>query len=133
MIVGLLGGQSPTDLSIRRIFCLHYLLAIFVSACVMCHIVFVHRSRPSSIPVYSDGSFGLLDVIIKDAPVLVLVVHLYSLPLSSRLIHSDNWQFLNLLQTPPHIEPEAYFLWLFAILKSRSKKSVGICLFVFGM
>ena len=90
IIVGLRGGQSPSDLSIRRIFCLHYLLAILTSACVMCHIVFVHRSRPSSLPIYSDGSFGLLDVIIKDAPILILVIHLYSLPLSSRLIHSDN-------------------------------------------
>jgi len=38
----------------------------------------------------------------------------------------ENWIEANPILTPEHIEPEWYFLWLYAILRSISTKGLGV-------
>ena len=40
--------------------------------------------------------------------------------------HSDNYIPANPLVTPPHIVPEWYFLWVYAILRSIPNKLAGV-------
>jgi len=89
-------------------FSLHYALAV-VLACILIHLILVHRSQPGAVSSASDNHVALADVVLKDfilIPSYVLVL----LPLALVLIHPDNWQTYDSIATPAHIEPEVYFL-----------------------
>lgn len=127
IIVGtLLAGPFPTSWSIARVLSLHFLLGVLAFALVLLHIVFIHRGRPSSINHASDGSFTLLDVVLKDTIPILLFFPFYSIVFLRQVIHPDNWLSYCIDVTPAHVEPELYFLWLFCLLKSRSSKLVGV-------
>lgn len=125
-IVGtLLSGPVPSSTSLRRMMTLHYLLGLVVLALIMLHITYVHRLRPGTSHNQIPRVAVLGDILAKDLIFLLPVVLLACIPALTGAIHPDNWYWLNPGSTPPHIEPEVYFLWLFCVLKSRASKLVG--------
>lgn len=126
------GGFSVDNATLTRFFGLHFLLPFILVALVLAHITFLHRrgsNNPLGLSLNSDKipfhpyfrSKDLLGVII------VLFVFCF-VCLITPFIFADPENFIpaNPLVTPVHIQPEWYFLFAYAILRSIPNKLGGV-------
>nr|YP_010464338.1 cytochrome b [Opatrum subaratum]UUL71715.1 cytochrome b [Opatrum subaratum] len=126
------GGFAVDNATLTRFFSFHFLLPFIVAAMVMIHLLFLHQtgsnnplglnSNIDKIPFHPYFSF-------KD--VLGFLIMLMSLTILSlmnpyMLGDPDNFIPANPLVTPVHIQPEWYFLFAYAILRSIPNKLGGV-------
>nr|AOY39433.1 cytochrome b [Disteniidae sp. BMNH 899837] len=133
------GGFAVDNATLNRFFTLHFLLPFIVTALVMIHILFIH-STGSSNPL---GTNSNLDKIpfhpyfsFKDlAGFLIMTSMLVTLTLLAPyfLGDPDNFTPANPLVTPVHIQPEWYFLFAYAILRSIPNKLGGVIALVLSI
>nr|QWW34086.1 cytochrome b [Leptobrachella alpina] len=133
------GGFSVDNATLTRFFTFHFLLPFIISALAAVHLVFLHESGSSNptglnsnldkIPFHPYFSFkDLLGVTI-----LMFVLTLLSLFSPNLLGDPDNFIPANPLVTPPHIKPEWYFLFAYAILRSIPNKLGGVLALVLSI
>nr|QBQ83001.1 cytochrome b [Nycticebus bengalensis] len=126
------GGFSVDKATLTRFFAFHFILPFIVAALVVIHLIFLHETgsnNPSGVSSDSDkipfhpyySLKDLLGVIFLLATLSILV--LFSPDL---LGDPDNYTPANPLVTPPHIKPEWYFLFAYAILRSIPNKLGGV-------
>lgn len=126
LLSAIYGGTYAQTWTVGRILTLHFLCGIIAALVSGLHLISIHRIRPAGSNFSAaDGCLGLFDVILKDLSIIGIVSALIFVPVIEFLIHPDNFGAFSRLVTPAHIEPEAYFLYLFCILKSRAVKIVG--------
>nr|BAJ05949.1 cytochrome b [Lepus brachyurus]BAJ05950.1 cytochrome b [Lepus brachyurus]BAJ05953.1 cytochrome b [Lepus brachyurus]BAJ05975.1 cytochrome b [Lepus brachyurus] len=133
------GGFSVDKATLTRFFAFHFILPFIIAALVMIHLLFLHETgsnNPSGIPSDSDkipfhpyytikDLLGFLSLIL-----LLLLLVLFSPDL---LGDPDNYTPANPLNTPPHIKPEWYFLFAYAILRSIPNKLGGVLALVLSI
>ncbi len=126
------GGFSVGNPTLSRFFMLHFCLPFLISAIVILHIFFLHktgRQNPTNIlRKYNLISFHWFFTI-KDCSflffwVLVLEILVFLNPFV--LGDPENFILANSLRTPAHIVPEWYFLFAYAILRSIPNKLGGV-------
>lgn len=126
------GGFSVNNATLGRFFSLHYLLPFIIFVFVILHLVFLHEqksSNPLGIQNNIDKIFFHPYYTIKDLVraftimFLLLIVNNLSPYL---LIDPENFIPANSLVTPTHIQPEWYFLFAYAILRSIPNKLGGV-------
>nr|AAY23243.1 cytochrome b [Chaetodipus arenarius]ADF28816.1 cytochrome b [Chaetodipus dalquesti] len=126
------GGFSVDKATLTRFFAFHFILPFIIAATAMVHLLFLHETgsnNPLGIPSDSDKIpfhpyytlKDLLGVIIILASFLTFVLFFPDL-----LGDPDNYSPANPLNTPPHIKPEWYFLFAYAILRSIPNKLGGV-------
>nr|Q5VJ42.1 RecName: Full=Cytochrome b; AltName: Full=Complex III subunit 3; AltName: Full=Complex III subunit III; AltName: Full=Cytochrome b-c1 complex subunit 3; AltName: Full=Ubiquinol-cytochrome-c reductase complex cytochrome b subunit [Galago senegalensis]AAS00152.1 cytochrome b [Galago senegalensis]ALJ53320.1 cytochrome b [Galago senegalensis] len=126
------GGFSVDKATLTRFFAFHFILPFIIAALAMIHLLFLHETgsnNPSGISSDSDKIPFHPYYTIKDLlGVILLLVSLFSLVLFSPdlLGDPDNYIPANPLNTPPHIKPEWYFLFAYAILRSIPNKLGGV-------
>nr|QXU64509.1 cytochrome b [Batagur dhongoka] len=126
------GGFSVDNATLTRFFTFHFLLPFTIAGLAAVHLLFLHEtgsnnptglnSNTDKIPFHPYFSY-------KDLLGLVLMLTLLlSLTLFSPnlLTDPDNFIPANPLSTPPHIKPEWYFLFAYAILRSIPNKLGGV-------
>nr|YP_010946971.1 cytochrome b [Sigmella normalis]WGO57728.1 cytochrome b [Sigmella normalis] len=126
------GGFAVDNATLNRFFTFHFLLPFIISAMVMIHLLFLHQTG-------SNNPLGLnsnIDKIpfhpyfsIKDTFGFILMMMCLSiLTLKEPYIlgDPDNFTPANPLVTPIHIQPEWYFLFAYAILRSIPNKLGGV-------
>nr|YP_009154865.1 cytochrome b [Macrognathus aculeatus]AHA12492.1 cytochrome b [Macrognathus aculeatus] len=126
------GGFSVDNATLTRFFAFHFLFPFIIAAATMVHLLFLHEtgsnnpvglnSDADKIPFHPYYSY-------KDLMGFVLaLIMLTSLALFSPnlLGDPDNFTPANPLVTPPHIKPEWYFLFAYAILRSIPNKLGGV-------
>nr|WRI60496.1 cytochrome b [Hylomys dorsalis]WRI60509.1 cytochrome b [Hylomys dorsalis]WRI60535.1 cytochrome b [Hylomys dorsalis] len=126
------GGFSVDKATLTRFFAFHFILPFIISALAVIHLLFLHETgsnNPSGINsdsdkipfhpyyTYKDILGGLFLIL------LFLTLVLFSPDL---LGDPDNYTPANPLNTPPHIKPEWYFLFAYAILRSIPNKLGGV-------
>nr|BAJ05908.1 cytochrome b [Lepus brachyurus] len=133
------GGFSVDKATLTRFFTFHFILPFIIAALVMIHLLFLHETgsnNPSGIPSDSDkipfhpyytikDLLGFLSLIL-----LLLLLVLFSPDL---LGDPDNYTPANPLNTPPHIKPEWFFLFAYAILRSIPNKLGGVLALVMSI
>nr|ABN15061.1 cytochrome b [Fukomys sp. PAVD-2007]ABN15062.1 cytochrome b [Fukomys sp. PAVD-2007] len=133
------GGFSVDKATLTRFFAFHFILPFIITALTVVHLLFLHETgsnNPSGIdsdsdkipfhPYYSIKDFmGFLFVF-----VILLALVLFSPDL---LGDPDNYTPANPLNTPPHIKPEWYFLFAYAILRSIPNKLGGVLALVLSI
>nr|AAC53481.1 cytochrome b [Cryptomys hottentotus nimrodi] len=133
------GGFSVDKATLTRFFAFHFILPFIITALTMVHLLFLHETgsnNPSGIdsnsdknpfhPYYSLKDFmGFLFMFI-----ILLALGLFSPDL---LGDPDNYTPANPLNTPPHIKPEWYFLFRYAILRSIPNKLGGVLALVLSI
>nr|ABN15070.1 cytochrome b [Fukomys sp. PAVD-2007] len=133
------GGFSVDKATLTRFFAFHFILPFIITALTVVHLLFLHETgsnNPSGIdsnsdkipfhPYYSIKDFmGFLFVF-----VILLTLVLFSPDL---LGDPDNYTPANPLNTPPHIKPEWYFLFAYAILRSIPNKLGGVLALVLSI
>nr|QJD25767.1 cytochrome b [Kerivoula hardwickii] len=126
------GGFSVDKATLTRFFTFHFLLPFIIAAMVMIHLLFLHETgsnNPTGIPSNMDMIPFHPYYTIKDIlGLLIMMTTLMTLVLFSPdlLGDPDNYTPANPLNTPPHIKPEWYFLFAYAILRSIPNKLGGV-------
>nr|AJG02819.1 cytochrome b [Odocoileus virginianus]QNH86848.1 cytochrome b [Odocoileus virginianus]QNH86898.1 cytochrome b [Odocoileus virginianus]WMM34541.1 cytochrome b [Odocoileus virginianus] len=126
------GGFSVDKATLTRFFAFHFILPFIIAALAMVHLLFLHETgsnNPTGIPSDADKIPFHPYYTIKDIlGVLLLVLFLMLLVLFAPdlLGDPDNYTPANPLNTPPHIKPEWYFLFAYAILRSIPNKLGGV-------
>jgi len=126
------GGFSVDNATLNRFFAFHFLFPFVIVAISILHFIFLHEvgsSNPLGLTSNSDKISFHPYFIYKDIlGFIVLLILLMSLALfaPNLLGDPDNFTPANPLVTPPHIKPEWYFLFAYAILRSIPNKLGGV-------
>lgn len=126
------GGFAVDNATLSRFFRLHFLIPFIITIIVIIHIFFLHTTGSNNpIGIKSD-----LDKIpfhpyfsIKDLIGLIItfnVLLILNLREPFMLSDPDNFIKANPIVTPIHIQPEWYFLFAYAILRSIPNKLGGV-------
>nr|AXS66619.1 cytochrome b [Cucujoidea sp. 45 KM-2017] len=126
------GGFAVDNATLNRFFALHFFLPFIVAAMVMIHLLFLHQTGSSNpLGTMSDIDklpfhpfFSWKDMV----GALIMMFLLISLSLLQPFLlgDPDNFTPANPLVTPIHIQPEWYFLFAYAILRSIPNKLGGV-------
>lgn len=126
------GGFAVDNATLNRFFALHFILPFVLIAVAIVHLLFLHQSgsnNPLGINRDSDRIpfhkyFSIKDLL---GFIIVLTVFFSILIFSPNLFTDpENYLMANPLTTPVHIQPEWYFLWVYAILRSIPNKLGGV-------
>uniref|UniRef100_E6Y856 Cytochrome b n=1 Tax=Pseudopungtungia tenuicorpus TaxID=581200 RepID=E6Y856_9TELE len=126
------GGFSVDNATLTRFFAFHFLLPFIIAAATVIHLLFLHETgsnNPAGLNSDADKISFHPYFSYKDLLGFVLMLlALTSLALFSPnlLGDPDNFTPANPMVTPPHIKPEWYFLFAYAILRSIPNKLGGV-------
>nr|YP_009691872.1 cytochrome b [Blepephaeus succinctor]QEG58665.1 cytochrome b [Blepephaeus succinctor] len=126
------GGFAVDNATLTRFFTFHFLFPFIVTALVMIHLLFLHQTGSNN-PLGTNSDidkvpfhpyFSYKDIV----GALIMMMALLFLTLSNPYLLSDPDNFIpaNPLVTPVHIQPEWYFLFAYAILRSIPNKLGGV-------
>nr|QZZ18296.1 cytochrome b [Eupteryx adspersa] len=133
MIVNWLwGGFAVDNATLSRFFSLHFLMPFVILMMTVIHIFFLHTTGSNNpIGLKSDIDkipfhpyFSIKDIM----GVCMIMMMLLMVNLSAPYMLSDPDNFINAnpMVTPVHIQPEWYFLFAYAILRSIPNKLGGV-------
>nr|WDZ67364.1 cytochrome b [Carcinoscorpius rotundicauda] len=132
LVQWLWGGFSVNNATLTRFFTLHFLLPFILLMMLMLHLLFLHQfgsnnplginSNLDKIPFHpyftSKDIFGFL--------IMLMMFSMFILTNPYLLSDPENFSNANPLITPIHIQPEWYFLFAYAILRSIPNKLGGV-------
>lgn len=126
------GGFAVDNATLTRFFTFHFILPFIIAAIVIIHLLFLHQtgsSNPLGLPINIDKIsfhpyFSYKDLV--GFLVIILLLTIITLIDPYRLGDPDNFIPANPLVTPIHIQPEWYFLFAYAILRSIPNKLGGV-------
>nr|WNH22153.1 cytochrome b [Prionotus rubio]WNH22491.1 cytochrome b [Prionotus tribulus] len=126
------GGFSVDNATLTRFFAFHFLFPFVILGATLIHLLFLHEtgsnnplglsSKVDKIPFHPYFSYKDL---LGFAALLIVLISL-ALFSPNLLGDPDNFTPANPLVTPPHIKPEWYFLFAYAILRSIPNKLGGV-------
>nr|UQK93250.1 cytochrome b [Corvus splendens]UQK93341.1 cytochrome b [Corvus splendens]UQK93731.1 cytochrome b [Corvus splendens]UQK94342.1 cytochrome b [Corvus splendens] len=132
LVEWLWGGFSVDNPTLTRFFAFHFLLPFVIAGLTLVHLTFLHETgsnNPLGIPSDCDKIPFHPYYSIKDLlGFALMLVPFVTLALFSPNLLGDpeNFTPANPLATPPHIKPEWYFLFAYAILRSIPNKLGGV-------
>jgi len=133
------GGFSIEDATLHRFYALHFFLPFIILYISLIHISILHEAgstNPLGIPsIYENIPFTPYYTL-KDALSILVIIFIilyinYKYP--DILGHTINYQIANFLVTPPHIVPEWYLLFFYAVLRSIPNKLLGLLAFIISI
>nr|ABM05565.1 cytochrome b [Pseudoxiphophorus bimaculatus] len=126
------GGFSVDNATLTRFFAFHFLFPFIVAAATLVHLVFLHETGSNN-PIGLNSNtdkisfhpyFSYKDLL--GFAFLLAMLVILSLFSPNLLGDPENFTPANPLVTPPHIKPEWYFLFAYAILRSIPNKLGGV-------
>jgi len=126
------GGFSIGNPTLNRFFSLHYLLPFVLAGLAVVHLIALHvdgSNNPLGVPGNIDKIpfhpyYSIKDLFGFSVFAVFFALFIYFAP--NLLGHADNYIQANPLVTPPHIQPEWYFLFAYTILRSIPDKLLGV-------
>lgn len=126
------GGFAVDNATLTRFFTFHFILPFIVLATTFIHILFLHETGSNN-PIGLNSNidkipfhpyFTYKDII---GFILIIFILLILILINPYLLGDpDNFIPANPLVTPIHIQPEWYFLFAYAILRSIPNKLGGV-------
>nr|YP_010254115.1 cytochrome b [Scaphidium formosanum]QTZ18656.1 cytochrome b [Scaphidium formosanum] len=126
------GGFAVDNATLTRFFALHFLLPFVIAALTMIHLLFLHQTGSNN-PLGTNSNidktpfhpyFSFKDLF--GYSIMLMSLTILSLHNPYLLGDPDNFIPANPLSTPVHIQPEWYFLFAYAILRSIPNKLGGV-------
>lgn len=125
------GGFAVDNATLTRFFTFHFVLPFIIAGLSATHLLFLHQTGSNN----PSGTHSNLDKIpfhpyfsFKDLIGFIIILWiLITLALTNPFLLGDSENFIpaNPLVTPVHIQPEWYFLFAYAILRSIPRKLGG--------
>lgn len=132
LVQWLWGGFAVDNATLTRFFTFHFILPFIVLAITIIHLLFLHQTGSNN-PIGLNSNIDKIPFhpyfTFKDiVGFIVIIFILISLVLirPNLLGDPDNFIPANPLVTPAHIQPEWYFLFAYAILRSIPNKLGGV-------
>nr|YP_010713941.1 cytochrome b [Eleutherocaulis alte]AKM99599.1 cytochrome b [Eleutherocaulis alte]WDD39314.1 cytochrome b [Eleutherocaulis alte] len=132
MVEWIWGGFSVGQATLNRFFSLHFILPFVIMVLSMIHLVFLHESGSSS-PLAEKSQINKITFhpyySVKDLVgfvVLFWVMCVICCAFPNLFLDPENFMEANSMVTPVHIQPEWYFLFAYAILRSIPSKLGGV-------
>nr|QAY29006.1 cytochrome b [Barbus plebejus ssp. p FP-2019] len=133
------GGFSVDNATLTRFFAFHFLLPFIITAATILHLLFLHETGSNNpIGLNSDADkvsfhpyFSYKSLL--GSVIMMLALTLLALFSPALLGDPENFTPANPLVTPPHIKPEWYFLFAYAILRSIPNKLGGVLALLFSI
>nr|YP_009131640.1 cytochrome b [Carcharhinus tjutjot]AJY78484.1 cytochrome b [Carcharhinus tjutjot] len=133
------GGFSVDNATLTRFFAFHFLLPFLILALTVIHLLFLHETGSNNpLGINSDADkipfhpyFSYKDLL--GFFVMISFLATLALFLPNLLGDAENFIPANPLVTPPHIKPEWYFLFAYAILRSIPNKLGGVLALLFSI
>nr|AWV84041.1 cytochrome b [Tettigades lacertosa] len=133
------GGFAVDNATLTRFYSLHFIMPFIILALSMVHLIFLHQ-KGSNNPIGLSSNIDKISFhpyfSIKDILGFLLVLILFvvfSLLNPYLLGDPDNFIPANSMVTPKHIQPEWYFLFAYAILRSIPNKLGGVIALVMSI
>nr|YP_009387536.1 cytochrome b [Nauphoeta cinerea]ARS88105.1 cytochrome b [Nauphoeta cinerea] len=133
------GGFAVDNATLNRFFTFHFLLPFIIVAMAMIHLLFLHQTGSNN-PIGSNSNIDKIPFhpyfSIKDTfgfIIIMMLLVLLTLKEPYILGDPDNFTPANPLVTPVHIQPEWYFLFAYAILRSIPNKLGGVIALVLSI
>lgn len=133
------GGFAVDNATLTRFFTFHFILPFIVLATVIIHLLFLHQtgsnnpiglnSNLDKIPFHPYFSYKDITGFI----IILILLTILTLLNPYMLGDPDNFIPANPLVTPIHIQPEWYFLFAYAILRSIPNKLGGVIALVISI
>lgn len=126
------GGFSIANPTLNRFFSLHYLLPFVLAGLAVVHLIALHVDGSNN-PLGVNGNadkipfhpyYSIKDLFGYSLFAIFFSSFVYFAP--NLLGHADNYIPANPLVTPPHIQPEWYFLFAYTVLRSIPNKLIGV-------
>nr|YP_010688216.1 cytochrome b [Pillucina pisidium (Dunker, 1860)]WBR65410.1 cytochrome b [Pillucina pisidium (Dunker, 1860)] len=133
------GGYTVSNPTLTRFYVFHFLLPFILVILVMVHIVMLHDAGSNN-PLGLEGMgdkvpfhiyYSLKDVF--GFSVMMCALLFICLLMPDIFLESENFNPANPLVTPVHIQPEWYFLFAYAILRSIPNKGGGVLALVLSV
>lgn len=126
------GGFSINNATLNRFFSLHFISPFIILIIVILHLIFLHESgskNPLGInrnlnKIIFHPLFTIKDILGFLIFIFIFIIINLQYPYIFR--DPDNFTQANPLVTPTHIQPEWYFLFAYAILRSIPNKLGGV-------
>lgn len=132
IVYWLWGGFAVDNATLTRFFALHFLLPFVIAGLSMVHLLFLHATGSRN-PLGLDSNMDKAPFhpyfSYKDILGINIIFFLYMyICLQAPWLLGDPENFIpaNPLVTPVHIQPEWYFLFAYAILRSIPNKLGGV-------
>nr|QTT79699.1 cytochrome b [Platyscapa corneri] len=132
MVTWLWGGFSVSNATLNRFYSFHFILPFIILFLVILHLMFLHEvgsSNPLGVnsnyfKIPFNPYFSIKDII----GFIIMITMLLLICLMNPYVLSDpeNFNKANPMITPMHIQPEWYFLFAYAILRSIPNKLGGV-------
>lgn len=133
------GGFAVDNATLTRFFTFHFILPFIVLAITIIHLLFLHEtgsnnpiglnSNTDKIPFHPY--FTYKDIV---GFIIILILLILLVLINPNLLGDpDNFIPANPLVTPIHIQPEWYFLFAYAILRSIPNKLGGVIALVISI
>lgn len=133
------GGFAVSNPTLVRFFSFHFVLPFIILGVLILHLVFLHETGSRNVvgvvrehdkvlfhPYYSwKDVYGL--------SLFLIFYIMFNLEFPFMFIDVENFISSNPLITPIHIQPEWYFLFAYAILRSVSRKIGGVIALVMSI
>nr|AWV83768.1 cytochrome b [Okanagana noveboracensis] len=126
------GGFAVDNATLTRFYSLHFIMPFIILALTLIHLIFLHQDGSNN-PLGMKSDIDKIPFhpyfVIKDMLGFLLVLLLFMsfvLLYPYTLGDPDNFIMANPLVTPKHIQPEWYFLFAYAILRSIPNKLGGV-------
>nr|AXS66629.1 cytochrome b [Curculionoidea sp. 2 KM-2017] len=133
------GGFAVDNATLTRFFTFHFLLPFIIMGLVIIHLMFLHQTgsnNPLGVNSNIDKTIFHPYFTYKDLLGFLIMMNLLTiltLQYPYLLGDPDNFTPANPLITPIHIQPEWYFLFAYAILRSIPNKLGGVIALVFSI
>nr|YP_009338607.1 cytochrome b [Chloronia mirifica]ANT70544.1 cytochrome b [Chloronia mirifica] len=133
------GGFAVDNATLTRFFTFHFILPFIMLALTMIHLLFLHQTGSNN-PLGINSNFDKIPFhpyfSFKDLIgflIIIMLLTLLTLLNPYLLGDPDNFTPANPLVTPAHIQPEWYFLFAYAILRSIPNKLGGVIALVMSI
>nr|QTH79119.1 cytochrome b [Empria sp.] len=132
LVEWLWGGFSVDNATLTRFFTFHFIIPFMILAMTIVHLMFLHQTGSSN-PLGTNSNLDKIpfhpyltfkDIVGFNMMLFMLILLVLISP--NLLGDPDNFIPANPLITPPHIKPEWYFLFAYAILRSIPNKLGGV-------
>nr|UAT98628.1 cytochrome b [Pyrops spinolae] len=126
------GGFAVDNPTLNRFFTFHFILPFILTTVILMHLMFLHETGSSN-PLGMKNNidkvpfhpyFSVKDIMGMSMTMLTFSMIINLTPFMT--MDPENFTPANPMSTPPHIQPEWYFLFAYAILRSIPSKLGGV-------
>lgn len=132
IVIWVWGGFSIGNSTLNRFYSIHFILPFLIIFIVIIHLLFLHETGSSN-PLGTNSNIMKIPFhkyfTIKDIYGIFLIIIIFTIIIIQRpylFSDPDNFIIANPIVTPIHIQPEWYFLFAYAILRSIPNKLGGV-------